>query len=701
MSEEVFSLSQSDVNPNPDFGRIPDPFEEEIQGFVMTRPEMEDAVRAHIASALKEMGLGLRELALRGGKYGDREQSINGGKTRFLETVFEYDDMGRGISEDEVSKYINKYHPMAIEGIVVTVKPLNDRQSGSFDDYWKRFVEQREANNIKRNQDAAEAAFKEKLKLLEVPAAPPVLGNPNDTRTKDVMAKHDFDVLADIAGGMSERTKEGVKFSRDEISQLAAALGTTNELAKGGWILPDGRLLNFIRDGVRRDEKDIGIGFTEERKDILAKYQKAKLDNLAFNEIKDNGSGLNSPSEKNGMAQSNFPPNPEDNLAKNEFSELYPSEALKGGLIRYSVSDDGDAFEIEAYSMPTQGQFDVLEDIHEWIKFVNEGGYDKKKDEEKGVKTDKDVNPEAPKPPVPPPPSPSSGAPNVQARDSMDEPDAFEEQKILEAVPEPMPPKDTVAGQTPREDGEHPSNGRMIIVFVGEGDDDWWDYESVADVQNNLVKDLRTYFRDGKKPNEDFKLPEDIGQDHFAQDAALYPGDVKMQKRGYRPRSTLLGNIDYEIARRIARENASLIRTIPHLDIVKAEQKILGYFRLKITREQLARYFYNVANGAISIDRARFIADDQIAKATERMLVEKWRKNGITMVRWVHSGLSEPRPYHRTKWNGKSGLYDRRPNGLDGFIFPIDHPPVINLSTGERGYPGQLPNCRCHLEPVV
>ena len=69
-----FFTETSTVNPNPDFERLPDPFEEEINGFVMKRSEMEDALRRHLSSALKEMGLSLREMALRGGKFSDKEQ---------------------------------------------------------------------------------------------------------------------------------------------------------------------------------------------------------------------------------------------------------------------------------------------------------------------------------------------------------------------------------------------------------------------------------------------------------------------------------------------------------------------------------------------------------------------------------------------------------------------------------------------------
>ena len=72
--------------------------------------------------------MSMRDMAVRGG---DKE-----GK-KSLECVFEYDDIGRGIYEDEVLQYLDKYHPLAIEGVRVVFRPLNDRQSGSIDDYLK------------------------------------------------------------------------------------------------------------------------------------------------------------------------------------------------------------------------------------------------------------------------------------------------------------------------------------------------------------------------------------------------------------------------------------------------------------------------------------------------------------------------------------------------------------------------------------
>ena len=51
----------------------------------------------------------------------------------------------------------------------------------------------------------------------------------------------------------------------------------------------------------------------------------------------------------------------------------------------------------------------------------------------------------------------------------------------------------------------------------------------------------------------------------------------------------------------------------------------------------------------------------------------------------------EPRPHHITE----------APNGLNHGIFDLDDPPIIDPRTGERGYPGQLPYCRCVMCAVV
>lgn len=92
--------------------------------------------------------------------------------------------------------------------------------------------------------------------------------------------------------------------------------------------------------------------------------------------------------------------------------------------------------------------------------------------------------------------------------------------------------------------------------------------------------------------------------------------------------------------------------------------------------------------GGVTRERARFIAVDQTRKAHAYISSQKMKDAGITKFRWRHSaGSAVPRPYHK--------------DVLDGEVFELDNPPVIDQRTGERGLPGQLINCRCTMEPVI
>jgi uncharacterized protein with gpF-like domain len=64
------------------------------------------------------------------------------------------------------------------------------------------------------------------------------------------------------------------------------------------------------------------------------------------------------------------------------------------------------------------------------------------------------------------------------------------------------------------------------------------------------------------------------------------------------------------------------------------------------------------------------------------------QKIGIKKFKWRHSGGgAHPRPLHR--------------NVLNGNIYSFDDPPVIDEKTGQRGFPGQLINCRCVMISVI
>lgn len=96
--------------------------------------------------------------------------------------------------------------------------------------------------------------------------------------------------------------------------------------------------------------------------------------------------------------------------------------------------------------------------------------------------------------------------------------------------------------------------------------------------------------------------------------------------------------------------------------------------------------------------QAKLIARDQNAKIHGQLTVERMKAGGITKAKWIHSSAGKkPREYHKTKWDGHS----EPPNGLDGYIFEIGKPLVVDPKTGETGLPSSLVNCRCVAIPVI
>lgn len=129
-------------------------------------------------------------------------------------------------------------------------------------------------------------------------------------------------------------------------------------------------------------------------------------------------------------------------------------------------------------------------------------------------------------------------------------------------------------------------------------------------------------------------------------------------------------------------ENVGLIRSIPS----QFHDKITG----AVTRSLASggSVFDAIDSlGAVTAERAAFIAIDQTRKVTSALNIERMKEAGIKQVEWIHSaGSSQPRPLHVE---------------YDGRIFDLADPPVIDERTGERGWGGQLINCRCSTRPVV
>lgn len=98
---------------------------------------------------------------------------------------------------------------------------------------------------------------------------------------------------------------------------------------------------------------------------------------------------------------------------------------------------------------------------------------------------------------------------------------------------------------------------------------------------------------------------------------------------------------------------------------------------------------YLQSHKEITQKRAKNIAYDQTRKAFNVCNSERMKALGVKKFEWIHSG---------------GGLHPRRDHvKMDGNIYSFDDLPVIGVMYGSevRGIPGQLPNCRCSMAPVI
>lgn len=149
-------------------------------------------------------------------------------------------------------------------------------------------------------------------------------------------------------------------------------------------------------------------------------------------------------------------------------------------------------------------------------------------------------------------------------------------------------------------------------------------------------------------------------------------------------------------------QNVSLISSIAP----QYHERILGSVMRSISGngsiKQLSTEIFRYGN--MSMRRAKLIANDQTRKIYSNITLHNCQRLGIQKMQWLHSGGGKhPRDLHITKWDGKSS--PQNPNGLNGLIFDISNPPLIQRATATSpaiyGYPTDLPNCRCVMVAVI
>lgn len=131
--------------------------------------------------------------------------------------------------------------------------------------------------------------------------------------------------------------------------------------------------------------------------------------------------------------------------------------------------------------------------------------------------------------------------------------------------------------------------------------------------------------------------------------------------------------------------NVDLIKSIPQ----QYMKQISGAVYRSVTSGQgMADLMPQIQKyGDMTDRRAKNIALDQTRKAYNSINADRMKKVGVKKFEWIHSG---------------GGLHPRRDHqDMDGNIYSFDDLPVIDKSTGERGIPGSLPNCKCTMRPVL
>lgn len=157
-------------------------------------------------------------------------------------------------------------------------------------------------------------------------------------------------------------------------------------------------------------------------------------------------------------------------------------------------------------------------------------------------------------------------------------------------------------------------------------------------------------------------------------------------------------------------ENVTLIKSLCDKFFEQITGSVVRSVQNGINIKQLTEEIFRY--GEMTKKRARLIALDQTRKTYMAISRQNLKDAGFNKVMWRHSGGGEPRPYHIRKWDGVSGKEDGHPNGLNGFIFDLNNPPVIEHAyvpktskgtyRGERrGLPAELPNCKCVMVAIL
>lgn len=180
-------------------------------------------------------------------------------------------------------------------------------------------------------------------------------------------------------------------------------------------------------------------------------------------------------------------------------------------------------------------------------------------------------------------------------------------------------------------------------------------------------------------------ISENVADQASKTSAAALKISLKEISEGFTLKTDFLTGELNEILNATVAENVGLIKSIAAQYLTAVQGSVM---RSITTGNGLADLvpFLNHYEG-VTLRRARLIAHDQTRKAFSNINRARMDKIGIKQFEWLHSaGGQVPRKLHVQ---------------MSGNIYSMDDPPVIDEKTGQRGFPGQLINCRCRMIPVI
>lgn len=142
-----------------------------------------------------------------------------------------------------------------------------------------------------------------------------------------------------------------------------------------------------------------------------------------------------------------------------------------------------------------------------------------------------------------------------------------------------------------------------------------------------------------------------------------------------------------EIISACTTEATGLIRLIPQKYITEVQGQVMRSIVSGNGLQDLVP-FLNDKYGQ-NIRHARNVAMDQTRKAYSGITAGRLQALGVKKYEWLHiGGSNHPRTDHVE---------------MSGKIYELDNPPIIGTMYGKqvRGKPGDLPNCRCVMKPII